>query len=82
MGAGKLDFFEIGWDHDDFLFARRSPLYNLTIGGGDKGLAPEFDALLIFGFALGIENDFVADAVGGADVAAVGDCVGALRNFP
>ena len=43
--------------------------------GGDEGLAPELDAVVVHRFSGRIENFFQADAIGRADVAAVGDGV-------
>ena len=66
----------------DFFLVDRSLGDDLPVGRGDEGLAPELDAVFADGFAVGLEDFFDADAVGGADVAAVGDRVAALDQFP
>src|SRR5438045_7123779 len=67
----KLDFFQVGRGDQHLFFRGGSALQNLAVRSGDKRLPPKFDALLIFRFALGVEDDFVAYAIWGADEAAV-----------
>src|SRR5205823_6191308 len=57
-------------------------LGNLSVRRGDEGLAPELDAFFARSFSAGVEDVFDADAVGGADVAAVGHRVAALDQLP
>ena len=57
-------------------------LHDLPVRARDEALAPELDAVLAHRLAVGAEDLLQADAVRGADVAAVGDGVAALDQFP
>ena len=75
MGAGDVHFGEVNGDDEDFLLIDAGFGEDLAGGAGDEALAPEFEAVAADGF-------FQADAVGDGDVAAVGDGVAALDEFP
>jgi hypothetical protein len=80
--AAELDLGQIAVHQHDLFLVDAGALDDLTVGGGDEGLAPELDAVLVDGAAVGTADQLVADSVGGADVAAVGDGVGALDGLP
>src|ERR1700722_11851628 len=75
VGAGDIHLGEVHWDDEDFLLFDAGPAKNLAGGAGNKALPPEFEAVAADGF-------FQANAVGDGDVAAVGDGVAALDEFP
>src|SRR5215213_1022661 len=69
--AAELDLLQVGGDDDHLFLVDAGAVNDLPVGGGDKALAPELDAVVVHGLAVGAEDLFQADAVGGADVAAV-----------
>jgi len=82
MGTAKVDFRQVAIHEQDLFFVDAGTLDDLAVGAGDEALAPELDAVLAGEAAVGCGDFFDADAVGGGDVAAVGDGVASLDQFP
>src|SRR5258708_40101088 len=77
MRAGGVHVVQIQRDDEIFLLIDTRFGKNFSRRSRDKTLPPEFNAL-----AADIVKDFVADTVGHADVATVGDGVAALYCLP
>ena len=74
VGAGLVDFAEVEFDDEGFVFFDAGFGEDFAGGAGDEALAPELDAVA--------GEFFVADTIGDGNVAAVGDRVAALNDFP
>ena len=77
VGAGGVHVSQIHGDEEVSFLGDSGLGEDFAGGAGDEALPPEFQAV-----AAHAGEDFVADAVDGGDVAAVGDGVGALDGFP